>query len=458
MGSYRERTIEPIKPEAYQLLHEGAIALSRIETNGIRVDVDYCKEQQKRLVKRIKRLEGKIGESKEGKKWKEVFGQKYNLSSNPQLASILFDHLGYKPSLYTAKDKPSVKETALEAVGAPIAQDVVLLRRLRKMKNTYLKNLIGEAIDGFMYPFFHLNTTITYRSSSSDPNFHNFPKRIPELSRLIRRAIIPRKGRRIVEVDYSGLEVAIGGCYHMDPTMLNYIKTNPGRMHFDMAMECFLLEGEDVSDDARYATKNGYVFPEFYGDYFKDCARNLWDNIHKLNLKTLSTGIPLIEHLESKGIKDYRAFEKHIERVEDNFWNKRFPVYKRWKEDWLDDYNDKGYIDTLTGFRCGGYMKKNEVINYPVQGSAFHCLLWSLIRLQKELEEGPWQSLIIGQIHDSIVLDVVDIELQDLLSLISRIMTKEIVEAWPWIIVPLRIDAEAGPVDGSWYEKEKMKI
>ena len=94
------------------------------------------------------------------------------------------------------------------------------------------------------------------------------------------------------------------------------------------------------------------------------------------------------------------------EKFEDDFWNRRFKVYNRWKDKWWEGYQKNGYVSMYTGFRCSGIMRRNECINIPIQGSAFHCLLWSFIQVDKISREQNWKSRLIGQIHDAMVLDV----------------------------------------------------
>ena len=136
--------------------------------------------------------------------------------------------------------------------------------------------------------------------------------------------------------------------------------------------------------------------------------------------------------------------------VENLFWKVRFQDYTRWKERWYEQYRSQGYFDTLTGFRVSGDLSRNQVLNSPVQGSAFHCLLWSLIELQKELDKRRMRTLLVGQIHDSIMADVPLDETQSFLDLAQEVMTKRLRKAWDWIIVPLEIEAELSEVDGSW--------
>jgi len=112
----------------------------------------------------------------------------------------------------------------------------------------------------------------------------------------------------------------------------------------------------------------------------------------------------------------------------------------------------------FTGFRCSGVMNHKEVINYPVQGPAFHCLLWSFIQLDKLMMKEGWQSRLIGQIHDSILFDIYPPELEYILEVVKRIMEKDLLKAWDWIIVPLSIGAELCKVDQSWYHKKEIEL
>lgn len=304
---------------------------------------------------------------------------------------------------------------------------------------------------------------ICVHNSSSQPNFQNLPVRNKEIGGYIRKCFIPRKGRRIVEIDYSGIEVRIAAAYHHDPVMISYIKDKSKDMHRDMAAQCYILDPDEVSKESRYCAKNQFVFPQFYGSYYQQCCVHLWESIERMDLKTAS-GESVKKHLKRKGIKELGAcdpkqkpikgtFEYHIQKVEEDFWGRRFSVYGQWKEDWYAKYRKEGGISMLTGFRIEGLFKKNEVLNYGIQGAAFHCLLSSLIKMQKYLNKNKMKSMIVGQIHDSMVGDVVEEELQDYLGKAHEIMTEQIPAQWSWINVPLEVEAEVTSIDGSWYEK-----
>ena len=103
-------------------------------------------------------------------------------------------------------------------------------------------------------------------------------------------------------------------------------------------------------------------------------------------------------------------------------------------------------------------MKRNEVINYPIQGSAFHCLLWSLTQLVlKHLKKHKMKSIIIGQIHDSIIADVPEEETDDYIALANRVMVDSVRRKWDWIITPLETEAAISSVNGNWADTKEYK-
>lgn len=447
--------IHPQCLDGYNLFHEGVQVLADVEQQGIPIDMNYCEEQYRILDRKIKRAKKKIEKRKEVKHWKFKYGENFSLQSGDQLAYILFDYLKHEPKILTDSGKPSTSQAALEQIEAPIVEMLTDLGRITKARNTYIKNFMLEQVDGTLHPFFNLHIPRTFRSSSSAINFQNIPTRIEEIKKLVRQAIVPLPGYMIVEIDFSGVEVCISACYNKDPNLIDDIINPEKDMHRDMAMKCYKLSLDQVNKKTRYNGKNKFVFPQFYGDYFASCAQALWDAIHIQKLET-AQGVPLKRHLRQEGITNYARFESHIQDVENYFWGKRYGVYAQWKEEHWETYQQNGYVDLKTGFRCSGVMSRNEAINYPIQGAAFHCLLWCLIKLHKWMKQSNKKSKIIGQIHDSIVLMMHPSELNTILRRAYYIMEHEIRDKWPWIIIPLSVETEASPVDGSWYLKKEI--
>ena len=326
-----------------------------------------------------------------------------------------------------------------------------------------------ETTDGFLHPFFPLHLVRSYRGSSDHPNFTNIPVKDPEIAKLIRRAFIAREHHQIVEIDFKGAEICNGACYHHDPQMIKYIENTKLDMHRDMAAEIYMVKKNQVTYWMRDAAKNRFVFAEFYGDWYKNRAPDLWKAIEEFKLVVEATGYDLYSHLETMGICELGAcdpeedpeegtFEKHLQKIEHDFWNKRFKVYNQWKKDWWEAYQENGFFKTLTGFIIEGNLDRKQAINYPIQGSAFHWLLWSLIRIQKLMDKYKMRSRIVGQIHDSIVGDIHKHERKDYLDIVKQVIYEDIRKHWDWIIVPLRVEVGVCPVGGNWYEKEEIKI
>jgi DNA polymerase I-like protein with 3'-5' exonuclease and polymerase domains len=103
-------------------------------------------------------------------------------------------------------------------------------------------------------------------------------------------------------------------------------------------------------------------------------------------------------------------------------------------------------------------MDRKQVSNYPAQGSAFHCLLWCLIQIQKTIKKHHMKSVIIGQIHDSVLADVARGELRDYMEIAHEIMSVKLKKHWKWIIVPMEAECEVAPPGESWYKKAEVKI
>lgn len=457
--------IEADLPKAYKLFHNGTMAFARAEQQGMRIDLEYCQRIQKELTSEIHKIQNELYKTKFYQDWLKTTKGKPNIYSNSQLGDYLYQTKGLKPAKTTVTGQGSTDEEALESLGIPEITDLLRLRKLKKIRDTYLKGFIKEQVRGYIHPNFNLNIARTFRSSSSNPNFQNIPKRDQEAAEICRKALFARPGHHLVEVDYSSIEVCISACYHKDPTMIKYIEEPSSDMHGDMAEQIFFLPKLDKSikghKTLRSAAKNGFVFPQFYGDYYGNCGPALasqWGGLPEKKRWRPGTGVEiepdyfLSDHLIQNGIKNLTDFVEHIKQIEQHFWGSRFRVYDNWKKKWWTQYQKRGYIDMLTGFRCSGAMSMNDATNYPIQGTAFHCLLWSFIELDKVLRARKLKTKLIGQIHDAIVLDVPPDELEEVAGLLQEIMIDKLQEYYDWIIVPLAIEMDVAGAGESWNE------
>lgn len=460
--------MRPETQDAYNLLHEGSLALATMEANGFRIDEQRLDKELRRTKRKIEAMTAEFESSRLYRTWKKKYKERTKIGSRDQLADILFNVMKHPVRERTEKGKPKADE--VNFIGLDNDSDIWLkIEKLKKVRGTFLSGIKREVVKGYIHCIFNLHINISFRSSSDSINFQNFPIRSEESGKMIRSCFISRKGRRIIEVDYGGIEVCGAACYNKDPVLISYIKDETKDMHRDMASEIYLCKPEQVSKMMRYAAKNKFVFPEFYGSFYAQCAPNLWDAIRTLKDMEVN-GVPLYQHLARNGIKKLGAcvfdakprsgtFEYHVQEVEKSFWGpKRFIKYAKWKKSWYEKYLDTGECRLLTGFVCRGVYKRNEIINIPIQGTSFHFMLWSIIQIQKEIEERKMRTKLIGQIHDSLIADVPDSETQQYVDLVREVMTVRIRKHWDWINVPLKIEVEMSPINGNWFEKEKVAI
>ena len=463
--------LKPATRAAYRLLHEGSLALADVEANGMRLDIPRIKRTIEKTNNKINRMNESLRKQEIFKIWKKEFGDRAKLDSPEQLGHVVFNCLAYKATKFTATGKPKTDVAALEEVEIPFVRKYLEAKLLKKAVSTYLTGFLREQVDGFLRAFINIHDIITFRSSSDCPNLQNIPARNPNIAALIRRCFIPRKGHVILDLDFKAVEVRVAACYTKDPVLLKYCRNPKSDMHKDMAMRLFLLSEGQVTKPIRHSAKNNFVFAQFYGDYFLHCAKNLWESIHKNNLM-LPNGRPLKKHLKSKGInwlgsqnaendKHYipakDSFEHHVKKVEDWYWNTQYRVYTQWKDSWWKEYLRYGGFHTYTGFTVEGIFRRNQVLNSPIQGSAFHCCLWLIVKLNDWLKRKGMRSCIIAEVHDSLVLDVAEKELEAVRFKVVELL-EQLQDEWKWIIVPLSVEAKISEVNGNWSDQTDFDI
>jgi len=438
--------------DAYQLLHDGALDMAEMELAGMKVDIEYVDNTIAQLEKDVAELKEEFLSSPDGQKWYNHYGAKTNIDSPTQFATFLFDILG----LSLPEGKRSTDKATLAKISDDVqsAKTVSEIRKLTKPLERLI-SIKNHTVKGYIYPSFMLNTVQTYRSSSANPNWQNNPSRDPFQKKTVRRALIPSSDSRFVEWDFKGMEVSVGCCYHKDPTMIKYLNDPSMDLHWDIIREIFILGDTDKTKGIRYLGKNGFVFPQFYGDYYKNCAVNIWEGADGVELPN---GTLVKDHLAKKGFRTYAAFEAHVKLIEDYFWNDLFPVYNNWKNQQWSEYQKKLYFEFLTGFREYGVYSRNQCNNHPVQGTAFHVLLKTVHYMMRKMDENQLVSFLIAQIHDSVLGDILDNELKTMINIVRDIVKNRIPKEWEWINVPLVVEMEMSPVNGNWSQMEASDI
>lgn len=479
--------MQPNTTDAYLLFHEGIQTFSAIMNAGIRIDKAYLDYAIKKAKAIVTDIEDELKADPDYKVWYRRYGSDTNIGSREQLAQIVYGDLGFTAEEYTTggakgggKIRAKANQANLEKVDIPLVGLFLEAQRVEKLLSTNFIGVQREMVerDGmwFVHPSYHLNLVDTYRSGCRMINFQNIPIRNPEVANLVRPLYIPRPGNELCEDDFSGVEVKVAYCYHKDKKMKLYLEDATNNdMHRDMCLQifCFTLEEYNRDKDygkrtARDSSKNQFVFPQFYGSTYFNCAKNIWDRMVRDKFRLPGTDISMKDHLASKGITSLGdcnpgnikknghqkgTFVHHLSMIEKDFWEVRFPEFTAWKKRAYEAYKLQGYIDTYTGFRCGGYMPRNEVINYFIQGPAFHCNLWTLNKMRRFFKKYKMKSMLVGQIHDCKLTDQNPAERDAILNYTHEIMTKTIKEEWPWLIAPLEVETDITPVDKNWHCK-----
>lgn len=442
---YQYRRINPHLKKGLELEMTGAEVLVQTEYNGLICDVNELARSKGIMTKKMDFLENEIRTSKEIKNFS--LNKTFSLTNPQHLSHLVFNDLGFKTDKKTATGKNKADKEVFTSYNIGVVNDILEWKRWSKARDTYVASFQREITDGVIHPFFHLHIVPSYRSGSSDINFQNIPKRDPKVATLLRRTLKCRPGHKFAEYDYASQEVRIIASLNKDPTLIKYIEDGFD-MHREMGAKIFVREPKDVSKKERYFAKNGFVFPTFYGSYYKKTAQEIW-NMMEPESKIWVKG---------KGLRTLDDFIEHMRVIEDEFWYDRFPVAREYKEKIIADYESKGFVELPTGFRCYGPMSHNEILNYPVQGSAFHCLLWTFTQMNKSINKMNLDTKLIGQIHDSTVADINPEEEELFDHLIWKFGTQKIREHWEWIAVPLGIEKSISPINGDWNSVEEIGL
>ncbi len=391
--------------------------LSRIERNGTYVDADMLKKQSTFLAKRMMELEEKAFEEA---------GQKFNLGSPKQLGEILYEKLEIPVIKKTPKGAPSTAEAVLQDLalqGYPLPQVIMDYRGVSKLKNTYTDKLpeLINPTTGRVHTSYHQAVAATGRLSSSDPNLQNIPVRSEE-GRKIRLAFSAPQGKKIVACDYSQIELRIMAHLSGDKGLTHAFEHNLD-IHRATAAEVWGKTLDDVSDNERRNAK-AINFGLIYGMSAFGLAKQL--------------GIPRGEAQEYID----RYFEK-------------YPGVKRYMENTRADAAEKGYVETL--FRRRLYLPEinsrngqrrqaaeRTAINAPMQGTAADIIKHAMIKVHHWLEDSKLDALMIMQVHDELVFEVKESQVDDLVKEVTQRM-----EAAAKLDVPLIVDAGIG---NNWEE------
>jgi DNA polymerase-1 len=389
----KEKGVEKV---FYEVENPLVRVLTDMEFEGIRVDEAFLHEYSRELEIEAKKCEESVYNQA---------GVRFNLASPKQLGEVLFDKLQLDPKAKKTKtgQYATGEDVLLKLANQhKIVDDILGFRELTKLKSTYI-DALPEMINkktGRVHTSYAQAVAVTGRLSSNNPNLQNIPIRTAR-GREIRKAFVPREpGRILMSADYSQIELRIVAAISGDPNMCEAFKERKD-IHTATAAKVYGVEESAVTKEMRYKAKS-VNFGIIYGQGAFGLAENL--------------GVSRAEAKEI--IENYK---------------KEFPLIQQYMDDQIKFAKEHDYVQTLMGrkrwlkdihsanFTVRGFAERNA-INSPIQGTAADMIKMAMIKIHAEMKKSDWKSKMILQVHDELVFDAVENEVEALQELIIRCM------------------------------------
>jgi DNA polymerase-1 len=386
------------------------LVLARMEMNGVKIDPDllreYSKEIEAQLQQKMERIYGLAG---------EVF----NINSSQQLGKILFEKLKL-PMVKRTKTGYSTDGDVLTKLSLyhDLPLEILSYRNMSKLKSTYIDALprLIHPETGRVHTTYNQTVTATGRLSSSDPNLQNIPVRTEEGNR-IRQAFIPEKGWLIVSADYSQIELRILAHVSRDETLIQAF-LNDEDIHSRTASEIFKVPMEQVTPQMRREAK------------------------------VINFGI--IYGMSAYGLSQQLGTDPKIAQTYIDEYFEKYPGVQAYTEKSVQDARQNGYVMTLLHRRRYlpdihspnfGVRQATErmAINSPLQGTAADIIKLAMIRVQNRIEELGLSTKMIMQVHDELVFEVPEEELEK-----AAPMIRDRMESVMDLCVPLKVSIDSG--------------
>ena len=387
-----------------------------MEKNGVCIDEEILKDLSLKFKKEILNIETKCF---------EIVGSEFNLGSPKQIGEILFDKLKIKGGKKTPSGAWSTDAETLNFLassGHALPKLLLEWRGLSKLKSTYtdaLPTFVNKKTKR-IHTSYSMSSTSTGRLSSSDPNLQNIPIKNDE-GRMIRSAFIAEPGSSLISADYSQIELRIIAHISDDNNLKDAFK-NDIDIHSLTASEVFGIPLKDMNQDIRRKAK-AINFGIIYG----------------ISAFGLSNQLDISRSEASDYIRSY--FEK-------------FPSIRDYMETTKEFAKDNGYVKTLFGRKCfidesinrgpgGKAFMERAAINAPIQGTAADIIKRAMIKIPKYFEKENLGTKMIMQVHDELIFETKDNEIEETMSIVTREMS----EAHKPVInlsVDLKVEAASG--------------
>ena len=389
--------------------------LANMEINGIKVNIDFLKEMSQQVNTRLGELKKTIY---------NLSGTEFNINSPKQLSVILFERLKL-PVIKKTKTGYSTNADVLNTLAPQhkVVSFILEYRELEKLKNTYIDKLpfLVNTKTNRIHTSFHQTVTSTGRLSSSEPNLQNIPVRT-EMGREIRKAFIAEEGFILLSADYSQVELRILAHLSQDESLLNAFK-NDEDIHAHTASGIFGIDQNIISEQMRRMAKV-INFGIIYGMSSYGLARNL------------GVGREEAEKYINNYFFRYQGVKKYIEREKEEARKKGYVVTLLNRRRYLEGINSKD--KNIREFN------ERIAINAPIQGSAADLIKLAMIKIDESFKKERFKSRLLLQIHDELIFEIYQTELEKAKSII-----KEIMEHSLELSVPIKVNLKTG---NNWAE------
>jgi len=389
--------------------------LGDMEINGIKMNIDFLKEMSQQVDTRLGELKKTIY---------NLSGTEFNINSPKQLSVVLFERLKL-PVIKKTKTGYSTNADVLNTLAPQhkVVSFILENRELEKLKNTYIDKLpfLVNSKTKRIHTSFHQTVTSTGRLSSSKPNLQNIPIRT-KMGREIRKAFIAEEGLVLLSADYSQIELRILAHLSRDENLLNAFNNNED-IHAHTASGIFNLDQNIISEQMRRMAKV-INFGIIYGMSSYGLAHNL------------GVGREEAEKYINNYFCRYQGVKKYIEREKEEARKKGYVLTLLNRRRYLEGINSKD--KNIREFN------ERIAINAPIQGSAADLIKLAMIKIDKSFKKEQFKSRLLLQIHDELIFEVYQPELEKVKSII-----KEIMEHSLEISVPIKVNLKTG---NNWAE------
>lgn len=394
-----------------------SLVLADMELTGIRVDKKYLLNLKEELETKMKSMQEEIYKLADGE---------FNILSPKQLGEVLFDKLKIEYPKKRKKDDTSysTSKDILDKIKDKneIVEKVLEYRNLSKLYANYCVGLLDEIReDGKIHTIFNSCLTRTGRLSSSKPNLQNIPIR-SDYSKLVRKAFIPEDNSILMSSDYSQIELRVFA--HMaDAKNLQEAFIEDKDIHAKTASDIFKVPIEQVDKKMRRIAKT-VNFGILYG-------------ISSFGLsEDLKIDVASAKEFLNNYLNTYQGIKEYMEKEKEEAYQKGYVTTIMNRRRKIDELKSSNYMVRSSGERMA--------LNTPIQGSAADILKKAMVELYRAMQEKKLKSKILIQVHDELVFNIYNDELE-----IMKELVKEKMEKVVKLSVPLKVDIETG---NDWYE------